>query len=220
MRRSLSFLLLGWMLVVGTVPAPSAVLVDGIAATYGDRVLTVQDVYFYRALMRLVEGKGDPFDLEAGERLQKTTQRLLFEALVATELEELSDKGKNFGAPVGMLAGVTLPAIRQAGRRPLLEQVLKRWSRSEADAEAMLARHRRVEDYLVRKLETLTPVLTEAELRRFHEKQSKKGASFEQARPMLERRLKEEKRTRGLEEWARYLRDKYKATNLVGKAPT
>lgn len=206
-------------LVVATPLLGAPVLVDGIAATYGDRVLTVQDVYLYRALMRLVEGKGDPFELEAGERLQKTTQRLLFEALVQTELEELADKGKNFGAPVGILAGATLPAIRQAGRRSALDQVLKRFGRNEAQAEAMLERHRRVEDYLVRKLETLTPVVTEAELRRFYEKQGKKGAPFEQARPVLERRLKEERRTRGLEEWARYLRDKYKATNLVGKAP-
>ena len=194
-------------------------LVDGIAATYGDRVVTVQDVYLYRALMRLVEGKGDPLDLETGERLQKSTQRLLFEALVQAELEELADKGKNFGSPVGMLAGATLPAIRQAGGRVSLDQALKRFGRSEAQAEAVLERHRRVEDYLVRKLETLTPVLTEAELRRFFEKQGRKGSSFEEARPLLERRLKEERRTRGLEEWARYLRDKYKATNLVGKAP-
>lgn len=207
-------------IVEATAAGPGAVLVDGVAATYGGRVITVQDVYLYRALMRLVEGKGDPLELESGERLQKTTQRVLFEALVQAELEELADKGKSFGAPVGILAAMTLPAIRQAGRRAALEQVLKRFGRSEAYAEAMLERHRRVEDYLVRKLETLTPVLTEAELRRFFEKQARKGTTFEQARPLLERRLKEERRTRGLEEWARYLRDKYQATNLVGKAPS
>lgn len=206
-----------WIVTLAVLFAATArgaehpVLIDGIAATVGKTPITVQEAYFFRALMRLREGTEDPFRLEQGDELRKTVQKIAFEEMVYAELKSIA-----FDAGPRVQAVEEIQRIKKSkGKEKVFVDVLKRFGRTEAEATDRLYRSIQVDKFLQKKVETLTPIITFKEVEQYYQQNQErfKGSSFESLRSSIEVLLKKERMRKALEEWIRFLRDKYGVTN-------
>ncbi len=189
------------------------VLVDGTAAIVGKGLLTVQDAYFYRGLQRLREGTGDPLTREKGEELRKTVQRMALEEMVTSEIKSFKYDGGGLSDAQRLIA-----SWKTKDKESRFRAVLIRFSRSESAAVERLAKSYNVERFLQKKVETLTPIITEAEAERYFTQNQARFAnsSFESLKDNITLLLKKERMEKGLEEWVRFLKDKYGLVNLLG----
>lgn len=185
-------------------------LVDGTAAQVGGQLITVQDAYFYRSLMRFRDGAGDPLQVEGAEALRKTVQKMAFEVMVFSEIKTLQFDG-------GSRTEVTrlLQKRRQGKGARLFSRILSSYGRTDKEAVDLLWKSVQVERFLQKKVETLTPIITQKEIEQYYSqnKERFKGNDLDKLRSNIEVLLKKERMRKSLEEWIRFLRDKYGVTN-------
>lgn len=184
---------------------------NGTAATVGKTLITIQDARFYRALNRFVSGEAKPLEPENGEALRKTVQKMAFEEMVFLEMKAMQFEG-------GSRAQVEEPLKRaraQDKSKGTFASILKVYGRTEAESFDRWSRSVQVERFLQKKVETLTPIVTLKEVETyFNQNRDRfKGSNFEALRPSIEVLLKKERMRKGLEEWIRFLRDKYGVVN-------
>lgn len=191
--------------------AGKTVLLDGTAATVGKQLITVEDAYFYRSVQRLREGEtGDLTKREEGDELRRTVQKIIFEEMVFAELKSFQfDGGPRSEAEklvrqkkAGLKAGVWSKFLAAQGK-------------TEANVIDSVWRSLKVEGFIQKKVETLTPIITQAEVDRYYNSNKARfeGNDYEALKPQIVRLLKKERMQKGLEEWVRFLRDKYGVTN-------
>lgn len=183
---------------------------NGTAATVGKTLITVQDARFYRSLNRFVSGEPKMLEPETGEALRKTVQKMAFEEMVFLEMKAIQFDG-------GTRSQAEEPLRKAKARESKggFATLLKTYGRSESEAFERWNRSYQVERFLQKKVETLTPIVTlkEVELYYNQNRERFKGSNFEALRPSIEVLLKKERMRKGLEEWIRFLRDKYGVVN-------
>ncbi len=184
---------------------------NGTAATVGKALITIQDARFYRAISRFVAGEPKPLETENGEALRKTVQKMAFEEMVFLEMKAIQFEG-------GSRAEVEEPLRRaraQDKKKGTFAAILKLYGRTEGESLEHWSRSVQVERFLQKKVETLTPIVTLKEVETyFNQNRDRfKGSKFEALRTSIEVLLKKERMRKGLEEWIRFLRDKYGVVN-------
>jgi hypothetical protein len=190
---------------------PSRILVDGTAAVVGKSLITVQDAYFYRALQRYREGTNELFERETGDVLKRTVQKMALEEMVFTEMKSFKLQGEVHSEAEEVVR------LRKAKDKGAWEELLRRYGRSDLSAIERLSKSLSVEHFLERKVETLTPVITEAEAETYFRQNQPRfqGSVFESLKPSIVRILRKERMEKALEDWVHFLRDKYGLTNFL-----
>lgn len=186
-----------------------AALLNGTAAVVGKTLLTVQDVYLYRSLLRFKEGESPAVIKETEDQLKKTTQKLIFEEMVYNELKSFQYEG--------MPRGDADKLINQnKQKRPNdWKAIQSTYQIGEKELSEKLFRTLQVEKFLQKKVDTLTPVITESEIQAYYrQNESKfKGNNFEELKPSIVVLLKKQKMQKGLEDWIKFLKEKYSVVN-------
>jgi hypothetical protein len=197
-------------LLLGSLALGQGTLWNGTAASVGKALITIQDARFYRALNRYVAGEPKLLEPEAGEALRKTVQKMAFEEMVFLEMKAIQ-----FDAGSRSQADEPLRKARGQDKRGAFSSILKTYGRTETEAFERWNRSYQVERFLQKKVETLTPIVTlkEVEIYFNQNRDRFKGSNFDSLRPSIEVLLKKERMRKGLEEWIRFLRDKYGVVN-------
>ncbi|MBI4403305.1 MAG: hypothetical protein HY537_04050 [Deltaproteobacteria bacterium] len=187
-------------------------LIDGTAAVVGKTLITVEDARFYRALHRYKEGLADALNVELVDELKRTVQKMIFEELVFEEMKNLRIEG-------GGKAEVekALGAAKEKGRKEKWREILARFGKTEAEGVNRLVKSWQVEKFIQKKVETLTPIITEAEIEKYYrQNQSRfKGEDYLSLKQGIVLLLKRQRVEKGLEEWIRFLKEKYAVRNLL-----
>lgn len=189
-------------------------LLNGTAATVGKQLVTVLDARFYRALTRFCDGDKDVFKSEEGEELRRTVQKIVLEEMVVVEMKSFSFEG---GSKSEAESQIRLQRQKSREREGVWRDLLSRFGKSESAAVERRHKSLQVERFIQKKVETLTPIVTEAEAERYFKQNESRffGNNFERLKPSIILLLKKERMQKGLEEWVRFLKDKYGVTNLL-----
>jgi len=207
-----------WLLSLGLAldggAAPPPALLNGTAATVGSRLVTIQDARFYRALQRFREGEGEVFKVEQGEELRRTVQKLVLDEMVFAEMKSFSFEAGNRNEAERMLHA---ERNKSKARDGIWKEILSRFGKTEAVAVDRLYKSLQVDRFLQKKVETLTPIVTEAEAERYFQQNQNRfiGNTFERLKPSIILLLKKERMQKGLEEWVKFLKEKYGVNNLL-----
>jgi hypothetical protein len=181
------------------------IIVNGTAAKVGSTVITVQDALVYRSLQRFKDGERYSMAFEAGEELKKTVQKVVFEEMAFLEMKELG-----FSEVPRSAAEKTV--IDRKKKNPQdWKEILRRFNLSESAAINRIHRTLQVERFLQRKVDTLTPVVTDAEIEKYFQQNEARfrGSSLEQLKPSISLLLKKQYAQKGLEDWIKFLKEKY-----------
>lgn len=187
-------------------------LLNGTAASVGKTLITVQDVYFYRSLQRFREGESPAVLQETGDALKKAIQKVAFEEMVFQEMKsfEVENTPK-------IEAEKIVSQKKGKGKSKDWQEVLSRFHVTETQAVERLNRTLSVEKFLQRKVDTLTPIVTDSEIEKYYQQNQArfKGSSLEQLKPNIQVLLKKQRVQKGLEEWVRFLKEKYNLVTLL-----
>lgn len=191
---------------------PAGLMLNGTAATVGKSLITVQDAYFYRALQRVRDGNTNLLAVETGGELKRTVQKMIFEEMVFSEMKSFKFEGDSRAQ-----AQQILRQFKPKGKANVLKQALGAWGKTEAVAVERLSKTLDVERFIQKKVETLTPIVTDADIEKYYKQnQTKLGTDFEAVKSSILMLLKKERMQKGLEEWVRSLKEKYGVTTYVG----
>lgn len=201
------FAILVWSYLAFSGP----VLYNGTAATVGKQIITIRDAQFFRALARFREGISPAIVEEKGDDLRLTVQKIVFEEMVYAELKSFEFDGGPRAAAEKLVAQL------RAKRESDWKGILKKFGVSETAVIDRVYKSLQVEKFLQKKIDTLTPIVTDAEVEKYfkHNESKFKGHEFEQMKPNITLILKKQRMQKGLEEWVRFLKDKYGVTNLL-----
>ena len=205
---------LALLIVSGTAfAAEKTRLIDGTAASVAKKLITVQDAYFYRGLQRFREGQPNVLVIEEGDELRHTVQKIVFEEMVYLEMKSFQVEG---GWRDEVVKAIQLQ--RSKGHEKEWKEILNRFGRPESTCIDWILKGIQVERFLQKKVDTLTPVITEAEADRYYKQNEAKFNSnpYEKLKPSIILLLKKERLSKALEEWVRVLKDKYGVTNYLG----
>ena len=202
-------LILFFALVLAVPGVAATELLNGAAASVGSKVITVRDAQFYRALQRYREGGSNIFARESGEDLKKTVQKVALEEMVFLEM-----KSFRYGSSARGEAEKMLRQRRQSDKTNTWSKLLREFNKSESFVIESLSRSLEIEKFLQKKIETLTPVITDAEAERYYRQNaSRYPGDLETNRAQVVRDLKFERMQKSLEDWVQALREKYKFVN-------
>lgn len=220
--RRLGVALAVWTLVA-SAKAPSSAsepdfkVVDGMAAKINGQVVTVREARFFLALQRFREGKGQGvFAPEAQGELRSAVQRLLLEEMVYSELKSLKFEGGTRPEAVRSLA-----TPRKGAGEKVWARMLKTYGKSESEVIDRVWKSQQVEKFIQRRVETMTPIVTAAEIDRYLKQKASsqdkriEDKSLEKLRPGAAQELKKELMRKELEEWIVLLKRKYSVTNYL-----
>jgi len=186
-------------------------VINGTAAKVGNTVITIQDALIYRALQRFKDGEKYSIAFEAGEELKKTVQKVVFEEMAYLEMKELG-----FNEVPRATVEKTVRTRKHANPADW-KTILKRFGLTESAAIERVHRTVQVEKFLQRKVDTLTPVVTDAEIERYYKQNEArfKGSTVEQLKPSISLLLKKQYAQKGLEDWIKFLKEKYHVTSQL-----
>lgn len=159
-------------------------LVNGTAASVGKVLITVEDAYFYRAIRRFVDGKGDPFDIEQGEALRRTVQKMIFQEMVFKEIKEFKFQGVKKGQAQ---EAIQEQKAKDKKKKKVWRRILKRFNKTEKEAVELLLKDMLVEKFVQQRVETLTPVITQSEIERYYQQNKSRfrGSDFDNLKPTI-----------------------------------
>lgn len=201
--------------VTNTTVPPSRKLVNGMAGKFSGQVVTVREARFFLGLQRFREGKEDPFAPEASGELRGAVQKVLLEEMVFYELKSL----KFDGGPRSE-AEKALASRKKTSRAKVWDRLLRAYGKSDAEAVDRVWKSLQVEKFIQRRVETMTPIVTPAEIDRFIRQKASPDKKWEEAeleklRPGATQELKKELMRKELEEWITLLKRKYSVTNYL-----
>ncbi|MEZ4751883.1 MAG: hypothetical protein R3B54_14995 [Bdellovibrionota bacterium] len=202
--------LFAWCLLAA--PYAFGVLLNGTAAKVGKTIITIEDAYFYHALNSFKAGVEDSLSRPSPAELRKTVQKMIFEEMVALEAQSF----KFQEVPKG-LAQAQINRQKGKSRPEHWRQILSRFGKTESTALSLLDRSILVERFVQRKVETLTPIITDVEVERYYRQNAArfKDKTVETAKPTIVLILKKQRVENGLEEWIRFLKKKYQVAEFL-----
>lgn len=175
---------------------PAFELVNAVAAQIDGQPFSIQDAYLYRSLERVLSEKKPVVMIEKGEKLKKTIKKAVLVRLLLNESKE-----------VGFM-----PSVHQTKKnfKSSIEPVSHAFGVSLNKLELMLNDIQIAEEFFKRKVASLTPLITELELKEYWQvnanRLKKSGLSApEQVRNILQK----EKRDKAIQDYVDYLSSKY-----------
>ena len=192
----------------------SAAILNGTAATVGKTLLSVHDAYLYRSLLRFKEKESPALNIESGDALKKTVQKLIFEEMIFNEVKNFQFDG------VPKVEATKLVQTNRKKHEKDWKALQSYFQVSEKDLTERLHRMMQVERFLQKKVDTLTPVITDSEIQAYYKQNEArfKGNNFEDLKPNLVLLLKKQKMQKGLEEWIKFLKEKYNVVNQMDRS--
>lgn len=200
---SIAILLGGYGFVAGA----SSFYINGSAATVGKKWITLEDVRFYLAVQRYLADEKEIVSPTDADTLKKALRKLIFEEMLLEEMSSLHVAGSGAGEPERKIK-----ARRSKDRSGSWEKLLRRFHRTEAQVVERVRREIDARKFLERKVETLSPQITSADIDR-QQRLNPQKFSGPAGRSEALAELKRKKTEDGLEEWIRFLRDKYGVAN-------
>ncbi len=202
--------LFGFALIGAPSETPGRVVIAGTAAAVGNDLYTVQDAYFFQNIRNLVDGKGFSLQPVAIEDLKRGVNRLLFEQMVMGEMKSLKIDFSLRSKAVGQWN--TLKKNTKDWRKLFVT-----YGKTEADVVDAVWRRLEVEEFLEKKIETFTPIITDTEVERYFEQNNKiKTETLESQRAGIRTLLQKKQVEKSLAQWIRFLQEKYAVVNLLG----
>lgn len=199
-----------------TDKADKNVLVNGIAAEVAGKPISLEDVYFHRALDRVKNGESGLLAIEKGDALKNSVQKLVLEEMVYGEMKSLNFDG-----------GPKSDAVRLLQERKKSPQFRTEWEKAlgyfrigDDKAVSLLWKSLQVDKFIERKVETLTPLLTPDVVDRhlvantpgFQTLPDVKKAEL---RSRADRLLKKERMGEQLRDWVLRLKRKYSVVQYI-----
>ncbi len=180
-------------------------LINGTAASVGKDLITVQDAYVYRALQRFKSKEYPAVQIETGENLKRTVQKAAFEHMVYLELKSFEFEGGAKSSGDKELQDLK----RQKPKE--WESISSKFNVSDKELTDKYQRSVQVERFMQKKVDTLTPIITDAEAEKFFKENPGrfKGSQFEQMKNNIQVLLKKQHIQKGLAEWIQFLKEKY-----------
>ncbi|NBX75560.1 MAG: hypothetical protein EBQ92_03335 [Proteobacteria bacterium] len=186
-------------------------LVNAIAAKVGERLITVQDAYVFRGLQRLRSGERPIVLFETDRNLKVTVQKVMFEEMILAEAKAVDFKELD---PKQVAEAVK--RLKELSGGADWHRLLRTFSLTDAEMVKRVAQGLLAERFLKKKIESLTPVITDSEIdqytKNYPEKVKKLG---EKNRLLISEALKKEKVDKGLQDYIDFLTEKYTATLLL-----
>lgn len=180
-------------------------LLDGTVAAVGKTIITVREARLYRAIQRFKDREKDTLGEERLEDLKKTAQKIALEEMLRAESKAVQLKSEERSEAERLLL-----QARQSLGGSLWKMLLARFDVTEQDVVVRLSRSLEAERFLQKKIETLTPIITDAEVEsRFKKDPTMKDKKLETVKSELVLQLKKEQMQKGLEDWIRSLKEKY-----------
>lgn len=193
-----------------------ASLVEGTAAKVGKLLIMVQDARFRIALDAFRSGNYGPGKEPDAAALKRAVQRMIFEEMVAQE-------AITFQFPAVALADASeaVKGRRTAAGRAAWQKILRSFNKTEAQALEIVRKSLLVARFVDRKVETMTPIITDTEAERYYRQNQANysGEAFNAVKPTIVLLLRKQKVEKGLEDWIGQLKSKYGVINyLEGRA--
>ncbi|NBX92033.1 MAG: hypothetical protein EB078_02030 [Proteobacteria bacterium] len=186
-------------------------LVNGAAALVGKNIISIQDAYVFRSLQRFRVGQKPAVLIEADQVLKATVEKLALEDMIVAEAKSL-----DFKDPDPEESRKLLRLQTSKGNRPQFQGILNRFEISEAEALRRLQKTLLAEKFLKKKIDALTPIITESDINLYISNNPDKvkilGA---EAKNTVAALLKKERAEKGLQGWIQFLTEKYSATLLL-----
>jgi|688.fasta_scaffold699931_2 hypothetical protein len=208
MPRSLGAALLFFYSIV-SFSAPE--LLNGVAASVGQTLVTIQDAYVYRSLQRFRIGQKPALLMEKGQALRSTVQKIVFEEMVVAEAKALE-----FKDPDPQEAQKVLRLQTSKGNLAEWKSILNQFTLKESDALKRLQRSLLAEKFFKKKIDSLTPLVTDGEIAQYIANNSDKIKSLgSDPKSTVAAILKKERTEKGLQGWIQFLTEKYSASVLL-----
>lgn len=216
MTPTLRIFVLGILTLSGRVPAAPAKtsVLNGTAAAVGKTLITIQDARFFRSLQRFRDGEGDIFRNEEGDDFRRTVQKVVLEEMVFSELKSFQfDSASRADAEKALRDR----RAKSKEKENQWKELLRVYGKTEAAVIDRTHKSMQVEEFIQKKVETLTPIVTDAEAERYYQQNQTRffGNTYDRLKPNIILLLKKERMQKGLEEWVKFLKDKYGVTNLL-----
>ncbi len=198
--------------------AHASVVLTGSAARVGSHVITVREVNYFSVVHRLREKKWlDPFLALSNEDLRRYTKRLRLEDMCLSEIKTLEFVGPKRSDAEDLVS------LQKAKTKSAWNEFLKFYGKNEGQVTETLFRSLTVDKFLEKKMETLTPLITEEEITQYLG-QTRATPSApplegdkETMRQSVSRLLRQERMQKGLENWLQSLQEKYTAVSLLAQ---
>lgn len=187
------------------------VLINAVAGKVGDRLVTIQDAYFYRGLQRIRAGEHPVVLFETDKNLKATVQKVMFETMILEEAQVV-----DFKDPDVKRTNEIIKKAKDQGQGVEWNRLLKTFAISESDAIKKLSQGVLAEKFLKKKIDSLTPVITEVELEQYISNHPEKVKKLgDKNRLLITEALKKEKIDKGLQDYIDFLTEKYSATLIL-----
>ena len=200
------------MLMALPVTRTIAVMINGTAARVGSTPISLQDVYFYDSVMKLSKSEVSD-EIPQGEPLKKLIQKVMLMEMVLLEMGNPEPSSKALFEIESRFKN-----LRKNKKLSSAWNTLKsHFGKSDKFIYAYYFRSEEVERFLEKKAEALTPLVTDADLEKYirENMQKFKNQDVTVLKPNISWLIKREKMQKGLEDWVRFLTEKYKAVNLL-----
>ncbi len=175
----------------------------------------MRDVSYFAALHLLKERKdkgwSDPFATLPADELKRYTKRVMLEEMVLAEIKSLEFLGPKKSE------ATSLVAVQRAKAKTQWNDFLRYYGKTDEQAAETLFRSLTVDEFLEKKMETLTPLISDEEITQYLNQNGTKtpAGEAETVRQSVARGLRQEKMQKGLESWLQALQEKYLAVSLL-----
>jgi len=137
-------------------------LLNGTAAIVGKVLIKIQDAYFYQDLQEFLrEEKSNTPSSEISDQLKKVIQKMVFEEMVYIEIKSFQFSEVNRSQAVALVA-----KRKKKKGRSKWKKLLIKYHRTEKQASDIVWKSMQVERFVKKKVETMTPIITDAEVER------------------------------------------------------
>ncbi|NBT57734.1 hypothetical protein EBT16_03010 [bacterium] len=199
------------LLLISGAANTHAALVNAVAGKVGDQLITVQDAYFFRGLQRFRSGTRPVVLIETDKSLKATIQKTMFEKMIVQEAKTVG-----FKETASSEASEFLKRKKEQGHASDWAQLLRAFSISEGEALRRLQEGLLAEKFLQKKIESLTPVITDSEVEQYIKNYPERAKKLgDKNRLMIAEALKKERIDKGLQDYIDFLTEKYSATLLL-----
>ncbi len=181
------------------------VVLDGTAAVIGKKLITVRDVYFYRAIHHFIKDGTVLLEPVESNDLLTDLHKIVLEEMLLKEMGENQN-------PI-LLPDEFEKKIKSLNNN--WRKILNFFNRKNADAIELLLRNLKTEKFFKKRIEVLTPIITKRDIEFYYEQNKSKFSDFDKSVKEIEQLLISEKRKQAVETWINFLKGKYNVRELL-----
>lgn len=211
--------ILVWAAKSPPIPAKApekTVLLNGIAAEISGKPTTVEEVYLHHALERVRQGQLPLLNLDSADVVHAWVQKFILDRIVLDEMKSLDFES----TPKSDAAQILAERKKNKPFKIEWDKLLNYFKMTEDKALNLLWRNQQAEKFLEKKVETLTPLITQEELTQYlntHNPGWEKQSDDEkrELRTRTERLLKKDHAELQIRDWIVRLKRKYSVVQYL-----